>query len=234
MNAFPLKHLTTLSPKYNGSKKSPVSKISELSASSDLFLFAVSDNAIEGLAKELCDCCGYNLNVAHTSGMVSSQVFDKYFNDFGVFYPLQTFTKNRNLNMEEIPFFITCNGSDFENIIYNLAIIISNNVKFITDEERKVLHVTAVFVNNFTNYLYTISEDILNNENLNIESIYPLIKETAMKVIDGAKPFEIQTGPAIRNDKMTIEAHLKYLHKYPKYSNIYRALTEAIKTNKRL
>lgn len=205
-----------------------VDQISNLPGYSDLYLFAVNDSSIEYLAKQLSECCGYNLNVAHTSGMESVDVFKEHFNTYGVFYPLQTFKKERALNIREIPFFITTNGSDFENKLYNLAKSISDSVKFISDKERKVLHVSAVFANNFTNYLYSISKDLLIIEDLEFELIFPLIKETTKKILSGENPSEIQTGPAIRHDNKTINDHLNYLQNFPEYKSIYNLMTKSI------
>ena len=205
-----------------------VDQINNLPSYSDLYLFAVNDSSIGYLAKQLSDCCGYNLNVVHTSGMESVDVFKEHFNTYGSFYPLQTFTKDRSLNIREVPFFITSNESGFENKLYDLATSIADSAKLVSDSDRKALHVSAVFANNFTNYLYSISKDILLKENLDFELIFPLIKETTRKILSGENPSDIQTGPAIRKDEKTINDHLDYLKKFPEYKKLYTLMTKSI------
>ena len=202
--------------------------IKEITTRSDLYLFVVSDNAIEALSLQLSEKIGKDNYVAHTSGMVSSDIFKPYFNHYGVFYPLQTFTKNRKVEIEEVPFFITANTSQFSNNLEFLANQLSQNVQVLSDEKRKVLHIAAVFSNNFTNFMYSLSKNILENENLDFDYLLPLIKETASKVLDGYNPKEIQTGPAVRNDTNTINKHLEYLKKYPEMKEIYKFITEKI------
>lgn len=208
-----------------------VDQIINLPSYSDLYLFAVNDSSIGFLAKQLSDCCGYNLNVAHTSGMESVDIFIEYFNTYGVFYPLQTFTKGRALNIRKVPIFITSNDSGFDNKLFNLATSIAEFAKFVSDSERKVLHISAVFANNFTNYLFSISKDILIKENLDFGLIFPLIQETTKKILSGENPSEIQTGPAIRKDEKTINDHLDYLQKYPEYKKLYSLMTKSIQKN---
>jgi len=211
-----------------------VDKVDLVFGESDLYIFAVSDTIIETLAKQLSDYLGYKPLVVHTSGLVSSTVFDPYFNEFGSFYPLQTFTKNRVVDIKEIPLLLAGNSYEVESKIMKLAELISNNTKFINDEERKVLHVAAVYANNFTNYLYSISENILTNENIDFNLLFPLIKETAQKIIDGENPVDVQTGPAMRNDDSTLQSHLEYLKKYPMFQKIYELITKSIKVNNRI
>ncbi len=206
----------------------PVNEISKLPDDSDLYLVAISDNAIESTANKLNKIFGRKPKVVHTSGMVSSSVFDKYFNHYGVFYPLQTFTKKRNIDLNEVPFFITANTIEFETALTNLATRITSKVNIINDNDRKVLHVAAIFSNNFTNFMYRISKEITEKNNLNFEHLFPLIKETSNKILDGLDPAQIQTGPAIRNDKNTIKKHILFLEKYPDFKDIYILLTDKI------
>ena len=220
-----IKNAKTLAKSVNAD---PVDDIAEVHAKSDLFLIAVSDNAIEIIAKQLNKYLGRKINVVHTSGMVSSEIFRGYFYNYGVFYPLQTFTKEREIDIKEVPFFITANNDDFEKKLFKVAKKLSSNINIISDKERKVLHVAAVFANNFTNYMYSISKDILESEKMEFDLLYPLIKETTDKVLSGYNPKKIQTGPAVRKDYNTIKQHLKYLKKYPEYKEIYKFLTEKV------
>ena len=205
-----------------------VDDIAGLPAKSDLFLMAISDNAIDIVAKQLNKYLGRKINVVHTSGMVSSAIFRDYFDNYGVFYPLQTFTKNRDLDISKVPFCITANNKKLEKNLSVLANKISTNINIINDKERMKLHVAAVFVNNFTNFMFIIGKDITEKENLNFELLFPLIEETTAKILEGYNQKNIQTGPAIRSDKNTIKEHLKYLEKFPKYMKVYKTLTQLL------
>jgi predicted short-subunit dehydrogenase-like oxidoreductase (DUF2520 family) len=220
-----IEHAKTLADKF---ESIAINNIVDIIDHSDLYLFAVSDNAIEPLAKQLSEQLGYTKLVAHTSGMVSSNIFKMFFNNYGVFYALQTFTKGRDLDIKKVPFMITSNDPTFENQLFNLAESISNSVSFVDDNKRKVLHIAAVFANNFTNYMYSVSKNILQKENLNLNLLYPLIEETSKKIIEGENPAKIQTGPAIRNDIKTINSHLDYLKYNHDYKKLYKLMTKLI------
>ena len=206
----------------------PVNKIKNLSKNSDIYIFSVSDEAISPLAIMLSKYIGRHNRVVHTSGMVNSNVFKDLFDDYGVFYPLQTFTKNRELDISKVPFCITANNKNVENDLLTLANKISTDVNIIKDKERMKLHVAAVFVNNFTNFMYSIGKDITEKEKLDFGLLFPLMEETTAKVLEGYNPESIQTGPAVRSDENTVRQHLKYLKKFPKYMKVYKILTELI------
>lgn len=205
-----------------------VNKMEELPYDSDLYVFAVTDDALEELSLELHEFCGYKVKVVHTSGFVSSDIFKDRFSDFGVFYFLQTFTKHRDVNFDQIPCFITTDDAGLETNLYNLASKITGNIEFISDEKRKVLHLAAVFANNFTNYLYSVSKHILESSDLKFDFLYPLISETAMKITDGYDPDEVQTGPAKRTDLKTIEEQMRFLERFPEFRDIYQKISEDI------
>jgi predicted short-subunit dehydrogenase-like oxidoreductase (DUF2520 family) len=147
----------------------------------------------------------------------------------GVFYPLQTFTKNNAVDFKIIPICIESqNASDYQ-LLQNVAQAISDSVFAINSEQRKALHLAAVFVNNFTNHLYKIGNDICIENNVPFEILKPLIQETAEKITQ-LSPNEAQTGPAIRNDIETINAHLSFLSD-ENQKNIYNILTQSIQNN---
>ncbi|HHH53700.1 MAG TPA: DUF2520 domain-containing protein, partial [Bacteroidetes bacterium] len=162
-----------------------VNKIELITPHSDLYIFSVTDGVIKLLSEKLNKSIGYNIKVVHTSGMVSSMIFKNLFKEYGVLYPLQTFTKEREVDMTKVPFCLTANSKQFEKELVNLARNISDNVKIIGDEERMKLHVAAVFVNNFTNFLYSIGKEITEQENIDFELLLPLIQETGAKILDG-------------------------------------------------
>lgn len=194
-------------------------------AEADLYIIAVSDDAIANVSSQLPF---ENRLVVHTSGSVPlTSLNDK--NRKGVFYPLQTFTKGKAVDFKEIPICLeTQFESDYE-ILKEVAISISNNVYSIDSEQRSALHIAAVFVNNFTNHLYQIGNDICQENNVPFDILKPLILETAEKIVS-LSPKEAQTGPAKRNDISTIEMHESFLSD-ENQSNIYKILTQSIQNH---
>jgi predicted short-subunit dehydrogenase-like oxidoreductase (DUF2520 family) len=194
-------------------------------AEADLYIIAVSDEAISAVSKQI----PYkNKLVVHTSGGISLEAIASN-NRKGVFYPLQTFSKNKAVNFKSIPICIESqNASDYQ-LLQNVAQAISDSVFAINSEQRKALHLAAVFVNNFTNHLYKIGNDICIENNVPFEILKPLIQETAEKITQ-LSPNEAQTGPAIRNDIETINAHLSFLSD-ENQKNIYNILTQSIQNN---
>jgi len=165
--------------------------------------------------------------VVHTSGAASSGPIAKYFTKFGVFYPLQSFSKTRKIRFANIPICVYAGQpKDLEKLI-DLGNQITNKVAIINDKERAILHVSAVIVNNFTNHLFYLGQQITTKEQIDFDLLKPLIEETVLKISDHS-PLEMQTGPARRNDKKTIKKHLEYLKKFPNYPHLYTLLTKSI------
>jgi predicted short-subunit dehydrogenase-like oxidoreductase (DUF2520 family) len=195
----------------------------KIKTNADLYVLSVTDDALNEVAKNL------DLNnqlVVHTSGTTSVDVLNR-FNNFGIFYPLQTFSAEKQINFNEIPICIEANSDYNKSMLEKLGKLISGNVQYINSEQRRILHVGAVFVNNFTNYLYAISEDILKDYDLSFEILKPLIAETANK-LKAYSPFEAQTGPARRNDQEVIKNHLDILDQYPEYRKVYQLLSDQL------
>jgi predicted short-subunit dehydrogenase-like oxidoreductase (DUF2520 family) len=191
----------------------------------DLFIIAVSDDAIAAVSSQIPFA---NMLVAHTSGGVAMGVLDSKHRK-AVFYPLQTFTKNKPIVFSEIPICLeTQHQSDYQ-ILETVAISISQKVFSINSEQRKALHVSAVFVNNFVNHLYQIGNEICIENNIDFEILKPLILETSKK-IETLSPKQAQTGPAKRNDNTTIESHLAFLNN-ENQKEIYKILTQSIQEN---
>lgn len=188
----------------------------------DLYLIAVSDNAIADVSTKLPF---ENRLVVHTSGSMPMEILDSK-NRRGVFYLLQTFTKNKPVNFKEIPICLEAeNEKDFKTI-ETVAKTISSVVQSISSEQRKALHVAAVFVCNFVNHLYKIGNEICEENQLSFELLKPLIIETAQKIIH-LSPENAQTGPAKRNDSETINTHLNFLSD-ENQKEIYKLLTKSI------
>lgn len=191
----------------------------------DLYIIAVSDDAIATVSSQLPF---KNRLVVHTSGSVSLDALDKK-NRNGIFYPLQTFSKKADVDFSQIPLCLESgNETDFE-FLTTVAKTISEKVYKINSEQRKALHVVAVFVNNFVNHLYQIGNEICIENNVPFEVLKPLIQETANKITK-LSPNEAQTGPAIRNDQQTISRHLEFLLD-ENQKNIYQILTQSIQNN---
>ncbi len=194
-------------------------------ADADLYIIAVSDDAIASVSEQIPF---ENRLVVHTSGTVAMNSLDSK-NRKGIFYPLQTFTKNKAVDFSQIPICLESeNESDFE-LLNKVAQSISNTVFKINSLQRKALHVSAVFVNNFVNHLYQIGHEICIENNVPFEILKPLILETANKIMN-LSPKEAQTGPAKRNDTKTIEAHLDLLSN-ENQATIYKILTQSIQNN---
>jgi predicted short-subunit dehydrogenase-like oxidoreductase (DUF2520 family) len=188
----------------------------------DVYFIAVVDNAI----KEVSSLLNFsNKLVVHTSGSVAMNALDNK-NRKGVFYPLQTFSKQKKVDFKEIPICIESqNNKDYE-LLEKIALSISNHVFNINSQQRKALHVSAVFVNNFVNHLYQIGQDICAENNIPFEILQSLILETSNKIIS-LSPSEAQTGPAIRNDTETINSHLNFLSDNNQ-KEIYKLITKSI------
>ena len=187
--------------------------------SADITIIAVSDDAIASVSYKL-----KNNLVVHTSGSFALNSLKNKTNK-GVFYMLQTFSKNKKVDFLEVPFCIEAENDNDLRLLESLAKSIGKKVYYINSKQRKALHVAAVFVNNFTNHLYKIGNDICDNNNIPFNILEPLIKETANK-IETLSPREAQTGPAKRNDKKTIRNHLNLLDK--QQQKIYKLLTKSI------
>ncbi|WP_291097390.1 MULTISPECIES: Rossmann-like and DUF2520 domain-containing protein [unclassified Flavobacterium] len=194
-------------------------------AEADLYIIAVSDDAIKTVSSQLPF---ENRLVVHTSGSVPLDSLDKK-NRRGIFYPLQTFTKNVEVDFRPIPICLESeNESDFD-LLEKVAQSISNNAFKSDEKQRKALHISAVFVNNFVNLMYQIGNEICEENKVPFEILKPLILETVNKVMT-LSPKEAQTGPAKRNDKQTIEAHLDFLSN-ENHATIYKILTQSIQNN---
>ncbi|TXE14946.1 DUF2520 domain-containing protein [Seonamhaeicola algicola] len=188
----------------------------------DVYILAVSDDAVAELSEKLPF---ENKIVVHTSGSVNVHDLDKKHNR-GVFYPLQSFSKTAQLDFANVPICIeTVNKPDYH-ILKALALAIGSPVKKVNSDQRQVLHLAAVFVNNFTNQLYRIGHEITESEGAEFDLLKPLILETAKKIQD-LSPYKAQTGPAKRNDKKTLKKHLSILNNQD-HKAIYNLLTKSI------
>jgi len=191
----------------------------------DLYIIAVSDDAIAEVSSALPF---KNRLIAHTSGTVALDSLNSN-NRPAVFYPLQTFSKDKPIDFKSVPICLEAENETDVQILKQLAHSISNAVYEINSEQRKALHVAAVFVNNFVNYLYQMGNEICDANAIPFEILKPLIQETANKIAT-LSPKNAQTGPAKRNDLKTIAAHEEFL-KDENQAAIYKLLTQSLQNN---
>ena len=202
-------------------------EVSGLRETADLLIIAVPDNAIETVAGSIGDFAGI---VVHTAGSVTIDVLKEYFEDFGVFYPLQTFSKATPLVFGEVPLLLEASSLPVMQDLKLLADKLSGKVFEAVSSQRLMLHIAAVFAGNYSNLMYVIGNELLKESNLSTEILYPLILETARKATSG-DPQKLQTGPARRNDSKTIGKHIEALASYPEYAELYRNLSRIISNN---
>jgi predicted short-subunit dehydrogenase-like oxidoreductase (DUF2520 family) len=197
--------------------------ISVVNRDADIYLIAVSDDAISTLVNQL----HFGKKVAvHTAAAVSKNVLKEAADFYGVFYPLQSL-KQQSIHLPETPIIIDASDPVTASLLESLAESISSQVVHAGDEQRLKLHLAAVFCNNFTNHLYALIEDYCSKENLDFKLLVPLIQETCQR-LNELSPGQSQTGPAIRNDEETISKHLSLLTDYPELSKVYRLFTHSI------
>lgn len=199
----------------------------------ELFVLAVSDDSIQDVLDQLE--LPENAIVVHTSGSKSLDLLTNWNENIpelnikvGVFYPLMTFTKERKIQFSEVPLCIECEDKVTETLLVKTAQKISNIVYLVDTEERKILHLAAVFANNFVNHLLAISQDILNDNDLEMNLLRPIIKETILKASEAEDIHDMQTGPARRGDQKTIKSHIELLKPNPMAEKIYRIMSESI------
>jgi len=203
-----------------------IDQLSLLESNCDIVILAVKDEALKA---ELLHQIPKDIIICHSSGTVGINILNTHARQ-GVFYPLQTFSKQKSVDFRSVPICLEANSKEVFNVLNTLAQTISTKVFAVNSEQRKALHIAAVFASNFTNLMYDISEKLCHEAGLDFDILRPLISETADKVQEYL-PHEVQTGPAVRNDSKTIESHLKALNKHPDYQKIYRLLTQEIIQN---
>lgn len=194
-------------------------------AKSEIFIIAISDDAIEEIVEQII--LPENAIICHTSGSKSISVLNAINVEKGVFYPLQTFSKSQDIDWKNIPICIEATNEYSDLTLTGLAKTLSNYVYFLDSDQRKKLHLAAVFACNFSNHLYVIAQQLLENADIPFEILHPLIKETANKACFN-NPVDVQTGPAIRNDKLTITNQIEVLEASPEWQKIYKLFTKEI------
>lgn len=188
----------------------------------DIYIIAVNDDTISTVSQNFKNKSGL---VVHTSGSMPLSVLPRSVRR-GVFYPLQTISKDRNIDFSEVPICIEAEKSEDYELLRELTSTISTQVQIMTSDQRKSVHLAAVFVNNFTNHLYHIGNEICNEAGVPFTILNQLILETAKKATQ-LPVLNAQTGPAVRNDKLTMKEHLALLNNKD-YRDIYSVLSNSI------
>jgi predicted short-subunit dehydrogenase-like oxidoreductase (DUF2520 family) len=199
-----------------------VNDVAYLDDNADITFVALRDDAIALVANQLKT----SSIVAHCSGMLSIDALSSH-KDRAVFYPLQTIIKNDLPVASQIPICLEASNAETLRIVESLADKISHHVHFINTEHRQYYHLAAVMVNNFTNHLYVLADDLLSKQNLSFDLLKPLISETARKACLN-KPLLNQTGPAKRDDRDTIDKHLNLLNQNMELKELYEKITQSI------
>lgn len=204
-----------------------VSRLDEVVTDAQLYVVALKDSALAEVLPLLLQGRTHALWV-HTAGSVPMSIWKEYgLKHYGVLYPMQTFSKAREVDFAEIPFFLEASGKMEMDILKSVASSVSHRVYEADSEQRRYLHLSAVFACNFTNAMYAASARLLEDHGLSFEVMLPLIDETARKV-HTLHPSEAQTGPAVRYDRNVIDKHLAMLDEHPQYKELYELTSRII------
>lgn len=203
----------------------PLTDMAQVRDDADVYIFSVKDSALEQLISQLCG--GEKKVFLHTAGSMPMSVFREKALHYGVLYPMQTFSKQREVDFSIIPCFIEANDEFALKQIEGLAGQISHRVYRLSSEDRKYLHLSAVFACNFANHCYAASQELLQQHGIPFDVMLPLIDETAAKV-HGMTPKEAQTGPAVRYDENVIGKQIRLLENQPYFQKIYDCMSKSI------
>lgn len=203
----------------------PLTDMAQVRDDADVYIFSVKDSALEQLISQLCG--GEKKVFLHTAGSMPMSVFRGKALHYGVLYPMQTFSKQREVDFSIIPCFIEANDEFALKQIEGLAGQISHRVYQLSSEDRKYLHLSAVFACNFANHCYAASQKLLQQHGIPFDVMLPLIDETAAKV-HGMTPKEAQTGPAVRYDENVIGKQIQLLENQPYFQKIYDCMSKSI------
>ncbi len=201
----------------------------------DIYIIAVSDRAVPEVAEGLSSV--REAVVVHTAGSVPMESIPEQFARRGVFYPLQTFTRGREVDFGEIPVFIEGATPELQDELERFALRISRTVHFASGDMRRKIHLAGVLANNFTNEMYVLGEEVMGWAGLGFEVLKPIIRETAAKASEASSPVEVQTGPAVRHDRSTLERHNALMEEMgqQKMKNIYNQISQIIwETSKKI
>lgn len=197
--------------------------LEELPTKADVYIISVKDSALQEVARQATKGRESQLFV-HTAGSMPMNIFSGMATHYGVFYPMQTFSKERQVDFLPIPVFLEASDDATLSLARTLAESISRHVYVLSSEDRKFLHLSAVFACNFANHCYALSAELLEKHGIPFDVMLPLIDETARKVHE-LHPLDAQTGPAVRYDENVIRMQSSLLSDSPALQEIYNLLS---------
>lgn len=195
-------------------------------AEADLYIIAVSDRAVGEVASKLPFSAG--AIVVHTAGSVPLAELPAGDVRRGILYAFQSFTAGRRISFKDMPLFVEAESEEVYAVLERVGREIGCRVERADSARRRVVHLAGVFVNNFVNHLYAVAGDIVEGVDLDFSTLKPLIRETALKVLESENPRSVQTGPAIRGDREVVERHLEMLNSDRLRQQIYKDITNSI------
>ena len=208
------------------------SHIANIRTDADAYIFSVKDDAVFALLREIVKCANEEAVFIHTAGSIPLPVLDGMSRHCGVLYPMQTFSKMRNVDFAHIPCFIEASDEKAMRVVRSLAASISESVHEVSSEKRKKLHLAAVFACNLTNHCYRLAEKVLQEDGLDFSLFLPLINETAKKVNE-MSPRDAQTGPMVRYDQGVMNMQMSLISD-ERTREIYRLMADSIHEDARL
>ncbi len=199
-------------------------QLGDLMPSASFYVLAVNDDAIKEVADQLSIESGV---LVHTSGTVGMDVLEGITEKVGVFYPIQTFSKTKAVDLRLVPIAIEGNTEEVTATLRSAASRLSEKVYEMNSLQRRAVHTAAVFACNFSNHMFVLANQLLKEQDIDFDLLRPLIAETAMK-IQSSDPASVQTGPAVRNDGSTMAKHLELLEQRPDLRELYEKLSQSI------
>lgn len=202
----------------------PIDNLLYVTTEADVYIIAVKDEAIIEVASALRL---RNKILLHTSGSTDIEVLKPFSASYGVLYPLQTISKEVELDFTKVPLILEFSDQKTKEEVLNMAFKLSPIIHEYNSEQRRCLHLAAVVACNFSNYLYAVAYNFLEEKKVDFDLLKPLISETAHK-IQHYNPNQVQTGPGVRNDQNVIQKHLTLLERHPYWQEIYKLISEDI------
>lgn len=199
--------------------------LEDLTGKASLYVITVTDDAIGEVAARFPF---RDRMLVHTSGTTNMHVLKSGSAQYGVFYPLQTFSKEIPVDFRRVPLCLEASDTSCRDLLEDIAGKLTGRVIWIDSEKRRFIHVAAVFACNFVNHMYHLAEEILREHDLPFDLLHPLIEETARKAMTD-KPGNVQTGPARRNNQEVIRAHLGMLSAMPAFKELYGQISDSIR-----
>ncbi len=206
--------------------------LGNLRTDADVYIASIKDDALLQLIPQMVAGKREDALFLHTAGSVPMDVWKGYARHYGVLYPMQTFSKQRDVDFSTIPVFVEASSDADLQRVKTMASALSGSVTVASSEQRRYLHLSAVFACNFANHMFTISERLLSENGIDFRCMYPLIFEMVNKVFDGMSPGEAQTGPAVRYDHSVMDKHVELLRSHPLWQQIYEEMSKSIHDDK--